>query len=205
MLAIESLTDFDRGILLNVGTIAGGTKRNIVPDHASAWIDLRYDEPAEGEEMRAKLEEIARAVDVPGTSAKLWGRCTARPSRPSPAVDGAARAASRRSRASSATPRPSRVHSAAVTDGSLTAAVGLADPGLDGRAGRRRAHGARLRGAAELVERAAIAAVLLRRLARTPAGAEPGATSGLPASPAKLESSGPSPAVIAGSRPVVGP
>ena len=52
VVAIEALSDHERGILLNVGTISGGTKRNIVPEHAEAWIDVRYDESAQGEEVR---------------------------------------------------------------------------------------------------------------------------------------------------------
>jgi len=204
VLAIESLTDFDRGILLNVGTISGGTKRNIVPEHANAWIDLRYDDAAEGEEMRARLEEIARASDVPGTSAVLWGRLHRPPKPATPAVDELL-ALHRKLARELGYPAPDAVHSAAVTDGSLTAAVGL--PTLDSlgvRGGD--SHTERefvvLR---SLSERAAIAAVLLRRLARTPARADPNEPAGLPVPPTKLESSGPSPAVIAGSRPVVGP
>jgi len=203
VIAIESLTDYDRGILLNVGTIAGGTKRNIVPDHANAWIDLRYDEPAQGEEVRAKLEQIARAIDVPGTSAVLWGRLHRPPKPATPEVD-ALLAQQQKIARELGYLAPNPVHSAGVTDGSLTAAVGL--PTLDSlgvRGGG--AHTDRefvvLR---SLSERAAIAAVLLRRLSRAPAGA-PAPSAGLPVPPAKLESSGPSPPVIAGSRPVVGP
>jgi len=198
VIAIESLSDYDRGVLLNVGTIAGGTKRNIVPDHAGAWIDLRYDELSAGEETQRRLEAIARAVDVPGTSAKLWGRLHRPPKVESPAVDELL-AAHRRVTRELGYASPEPVHSTGVTDGSLTGAVGL--PTLDSM-------GARGGGAhterefvvrASLAERAAIAAVLLRRLSRPASGP------GLPTPPAKLESSGPSPAVIAGSRPVVGP
>jgi glutamate carboxypeptidase len=203
VIAIESLTDFDRGILLNVGTIAGGTKRNIVPDHADAWIDLRYDDVATGEETKARLEEIARAVDVPGTSATLWGKLHRPPKAESPAVDELL-AAHRRVTRELGYPAPDPVHSTGVTDGSLTAAVGL--PTLDTMGARGgAAHTERefvVR--ASLAERAAIAAVLLRRLSRPAPEAAPPAP-GLPAPPAKLESSSPSPAVIAGSRPVVGP
>jgi glutamate carboxypeptidase len=203
VIAIESLTDYDRGVLLNVGTIAGGTKRNIVPDHADAWIDLRYDDPAVGAETQRRLEEIARAVDVPGTSASLWGKLHRPPKPPSRAVDELL-AAHRRVTRELGYPSPEPVHSTGVTDGSLTAAVGL--PTLDSMGARGGgAHTERefvLR--SSLSERAAIAAVLLRRLSRATPGAAPPAP-GLPAPPAKLESSGPSPAVIAGSRPVVGP
>jgi glutamate carboxypeptidase len=201
VLAIESLSDYDRGVLLNVGTIAGGTKRNIVPEHAAAWIDLRYDDLAVGEETRRKLEAIARAVDVPGTRAELWGRLHRPPKAATPAVEELL-AAHRRVTRELGYASPEPVHSTGVTDGSLTGAVGL--PTLDSMGARGgAAHTERefvVR--ASLSERAVIAAVLLRRLARA-APEQP--APGLPAPPTKLESSGPSPAVIAGSRPVVGP
>jgi glutamate carboxypeptidase len=204
VIAIESLTDYNRGILLNVGTICGGTKRNIVPDHAHAWIDLRYDEPAQGEEVRAKLGQIARTVDVPGTSAVLWGRLHRPPKPATPEVD-ALLAEQQKIARELGYPAPNPVHSAGVTDGSLTGAIGL--PTLDSlgvRGGA--AHTDReFVVLSSLSERAAIAAVLLRHLSRAPAPSPPPPGAGLPVPPAKLESSGPSPPVIAGSRPVVGP
>ena len=204
VIAIESLTDYDRGVLLNVGTIAGGTKRNIVPDRADAWIDLRYDETAVGEETKRRLEEIARAIDVPGTSASLWGRLHRPPKPASPAVDELL-AAHRKVTRELGYAAPDPVHSTGVTDGTLTAAVGL--PTLDSMGARGgAAHTERefvVR--ASLAERAAIAAVLLRKLARAPSTPAALRPTGLPAPPPKLESSSPSPAVIAGSRPVVGP
>src|SRR5262249_49866050 len=87
VIAVESLTDYDRGGLLNVGTIGGGTQRNVGAGHADAWIDLRYDDTAVGEETQRRLEEIARAVDVPGTSASLWGRLHRPPKPATAAVD----------------------------------------------------------------------------------------------------------------------
>lgn len=196
VIAIEALTDPEHGVLLNVGTISGGTKRNIVPAHAEAWIDLRYDDRAQGEEVRGKLERIAAAPDVPGTRGELWGLLH-RPPRPPTAESDRLLALQQEIARGLGYPAPEPVHSAGVTDGSLTAAAGV--PTLDSL-------GVRGGGAhtdrefvllPSLSERAAIAAVLLRRLARERAG--------LPAPLAKLESSGPSPAVIAGSRPVVGP
>ncbi len=166
VIAIESLTDFSRGILLNVGTIAGGTKRNIVPAHAEAWIDLRYDDAASGDEIRAKLEAIARATDVPGTTASLWGRLH-RPPRPASPDASALLAQYQKLARELGYQAPDPVHSAAVTDGSLTAAVGL-----------RTVDGMGVRGGAShtdrefivlrsMSERAAIAAVFIRQLART--------------------------------------
>jgi len=223
VIAIESLTDYERGIILNVGTISGGTKRNIVPDHAEAWIDVRFDEIAQGQEVQRELERIAAANDGAGTSAKLWGRLH-RPPKPESAEVDRLLAAHRKVAIELGLPSPEAVHSAGVTDGSIMAEVGL--PTLDSM-------GVRGGGAhtdkewielSSLSERATLAAILLRQLAReapdepgaparrepapeppAPAQPEPPEKSGLPRGGVKLESPRPSPPVIAGSRPVVGP
>ncbi len=203
VIAIEALTDFDRGVILNVGTISGGSKRNIVPAHAAAWIDLRYEDAAQGEAAKRALEQIAAADDFPGTKATLWGTLHRAPKPPTPETDDLL-AAHRELARALRLPAPEAVHSAGVTDGSLTAAVGL--PTLDSMG---------VRGGAahtdrefivlpSLSERATLAALLLRKLSRTPPGAA-SPEGGLPPEAPKLESSRPSPPVIAGSRPVVRP
>jgi len=203
VIAIEMLTDYERGIILNVGTIAGGTKRNIVPAHAHAWIDVRFDEPEQGVEVQRALERIAQTNDGAGTSAKLWGLLHRPPKPATPEVD-ALLAAHRKLTAELRYGTPEGVHSAGVTDGSIMAAAGL--PTLDSM-------GVRGGGAhtdqefivvASLSERATIAAILLRQLTRA-APEAPVEAPGLPPGGAKLESTRPSPSVIAGSRPVVGP
>ena len=40
--ALQKLTDYDRGVTVNVGKIAGGQGKNTVPDQAEAAIDLRF-------------------------------------------------------------------------------------------------------------------------------------------------------------------
>src|SRR5262249_12205283 len=183
VIAIEALSEPERGILLNVGTISGGTKRNIVPAHAEAWIDVRYDAPPQGDEVRAKLERIAAAPDVPGTRGELWGLLH-RPPRPPTAESDRLLALQQRIARELGYPAPEPVHSAGVTDGSLTAAEGV--PTLDSL-------GVRGGGAhtdrefvvlASLSERAAIAAVLFRQLALEPS--EGGRAAGLPLPSAKL-------------------
>ena len=205
---VESLTDYERGVILNVGTVSGGTKRNIVPAHAEAWIDLRFDELAQGQEVQRELERIARANDGAGTSAALWGVLHRSPKPETPEV-AKLLAAHRRVSVALRYAAPEPVHSAGVTDGSIMAEVGL--PTLDSM-------GARGGGAhtdaeyielPSLSERATLAAILLRQLAReTPEEPEAPVAppdAGLPSAGAKLESGRPSPPVIAGSRPVVGP
>lgn len=57
---VQSLTDYGRGVTVNVGRITGGTSRNTVPDHAEALVDLRFETRADGE---ALVEAIRRAAD----------------------------------------------------------------------------------------------------------------------------------------------
>ncbi len=211
VIAIESLTDYDRGIILNVGTISGGTKRNIVPGHAEAWIDVRFEEAEQGREVQRALERIAIANDGAGTSAALWGMLHRAPKPETPEVTRLL-AAHRKLSAELHIPTPEAVHSAGVTDGSIMAEEGL--PTLDsmGVRGGGAHTDAEYIELASLSERATIAAILLRQLARAapdePRSAPPAAPpagSGLPGASVKLESRRPSPPVIAGSRPVVGP
>ncbi len=41
IVAIEAMTDYERGLTLNIGRISGGTADNVVPEHAWAAIDMR--------------------------------------------------------------------------------------------------------------------------------------------------------------------
>jgi glutamate carboxypeptidase len=43
VLVLEALTDDQNGIACNVGKISGGTFVNVVPDHASARVEIRFD------------------------------------------------------------------------------------------------------------------------------------------------------------------
>jgi acetylornithine deacetylase/succinyl-diaminopimelate desuccinylase-like protein len=55
---------------LNIGTISGGSKINIVPDHCRIELDCRVIPGVEGESFRARLEAELRAV-VPEASVQL--------------------------------------------------------------------------------------------------------------------------------------
>src|SRR5581483_816369 len=69
--ALHRLHDPDHGVLLNVGEIGGGTRRNLYAGRAVARMDIRtVDAPAWTRTRRA-IEAIAAAEDVPGTQAEL--------------------------------------------------------------------------------------------------------------------------------------
>lgn len=50
---LHALTDMSRGVTVNVGTVSGGTRSNVVPAEAVAEVDLRFETGEDG----ARLEE----------------------------------------------------------------------------------------------------------------------------------------------------
>ena len=67
----EQLTDYARGVTVNVGIIRGGTSKNTVPDQAEALLDLRYERLVDSEGLIAQLEDAARRAAIPGTTVTL--------------------------------------------------------------------------------------------------------------------------------------
>lgn len=71
----QRLTDYERGVTVNVGVVRGGDAKNTVPDHAECEIDFRFVHAADGvatfEALRVAAAEAARDVD--GTSLELTG------------------------------------------------------------------------------------------------------------------------------------
>lgn len=85
---VEALTDYDRGVTVNVGLIEGGTAKNTVPERASCVIDTRFTTKADADELVKALRGIAvnpwRGIaDLPErlreASVELRGRVTRLP------------------------------------------------------------------------------------------------------------------------------
>ncbi len=58
VIEIESWTDYDRELTLNVGQIHGGTTDNTIPEFATARIDVRATSTADLEEVAARLAAL---------------------------------------------------------------------------------------------------------------------------------------------------
>ena len=58
VIAIEAMTDYKRGISVNVGQISGGTADNVVPQNCAAAIDLRVSTMADAEDMHHRLTSL---------------------------------------------------------------------------------------------------------------------------------------------------
>src|SRR5690606_28526019 len=73
--AAQRLTDYDRGLTVNVGLVRGGTSKNTVPEHAEAGVDLRFEDPGDGarrvEALRAATAQAE--ADVAGTRILVEG------------------------------------------------------------------------------------------------------------------------------------
>lgn len=73
--AVQRLTDYDRGITVNVGKFTGGTSKNTVPDRAEALIDLRFCTHADADGLVAAVRAAAvdSGVVIEGTHLEIEG------------------------------------------------------------------------------------------------------------------------------------
>ena len=166
---IENMTDYETGLTVNVGVVDGGEARNTISPCAEALIDLRYPQPEQGiaaaERWREIFEQVySYPVDSGEITTESYINLHRPPKIPTPESDYLL----------DKTIAIGRLlgqdigitDSGGGTDGSLTQGVGL--PTLDslGIAGSG-AHSNREEArASSLAERAALSAVLIRRLAR---------------------------------------
>ena len=72
---VQRLTDYDRGVTVNVGRVSGGQGKNTVPELAEAQLDLRFCTRADGEQLLAAVRAAAEEATarVPGTRIDLRG------------------------------------------------------------------------------------------------------------------------------------
>jgi glutamate carboxypeptidase len=127
ILAIESLTDYARGITSTVGEIRGGTAANVVPRLCQFGVDLRVTNVADGEAFSAHLLGLKPIGE--GVALRVTGGMNRPPMEKSPAIqalyDQAVAAAS-----AIGFDLPEAAMTGGGSDGNFTAAVGT--PTLDG-------------------------------------------------------------------------
>jgi glutamate carboxypeptidase len=72
---VQQLTDYPRGLTVNVGRVTGGMGKNTVPDKAEAEVDLRFCSRVEGEQLLQGFHRAAEeaAASVPGTRIEVQG------------------------------------------------------------------------------------------------------------------------------------
>lgn len=73
--AAQQLTDYARGVTVNVGQLTGGTSKNTVPERAECRLDLRYETLGDAHALVAALRAAAEAAAaaVPGVRIEVEG------------------------------------------------------------------------------------------------------------------------------------
>jgi glutamate carboxypeptidase len=168
VVAIEQLTDYERGVTVNVGVMEGGEKRNTIPGCADAYIDLRYPTLDDGEYLLGAVDEIAAQTytgnpnypELPTT--EVWGVLHRPVKEENTEVDALIAQAMGLSQLIGE-PIVGSIYSGGGTDGSIAQGVGLptADSfGLNGSGG----HSSREKTSLQsLVARTKLAAIIISR------------------------------------------
>ena len=68
---IQGMTDYDAGTTVNVGSVRGGTRANVVPDQAQIDVDVRLPTKKEGERMVAAIKALEPVL--PGARLHIEG------------------------------------------------------------------------------------------------------------------------------------
>ncbi len=71
IIKVRQLENLDRGVLVNVGAIAGGSAANVVAEHAEAIVDVRVASRADAARVGAAFSALA--PETPGTSIEVLG------------------------------------------------------------------------------------------------------------------------------------
>jgi glutamate carboxypeptidase len=127
-IALHALTDFVRGTTVNVGVVNGGSRRNVVPDQATALIDLRASTADQAIRADAAIRAIAERNVVEGTNTTLSGGMNRPPMEKHPGTERALEVS--RSIVAEVGSRFEEVSSGGGSDGNFTAPLGV--PTLDG-------------------------------------------------------------------------
>jgi glutamate carboxypeptidase len=69
--ALFAMNDFDRGITVNVGTIDGGLRPNVIAPKSQAVVDVRVETKEDGERVQARILGLEPAIE--GTSLSIEG------------------------------------------------------------------------------------------------------------------------------------
>ncbi len=124
--ALHAMTDFERGVTVNVGVASGGERPNVIAHQAYAGIDLRVMTRADGEAFSQKI--LGLQPQLPGCQVRVSGQMTRWPFAETPA--GLALFKKAQTIARELGFEVDKIGSGAGSDGNLVAALGV--PTLDG-------------------------------------------------------------------------
>ena len=126
ILRLEDMTDYERGVTVNVGVVAGGTGSNVVPAECRAEIDMRVPDADVAEEMCTRILGLA-AFD-PDVEIEVTGGMNRPPYEKDPPIEALFEHA--KGLAADIGFELGDVKTGGGSDGNFTAAIGV--PTLDG-------------------------------------------------------------------------
>ncbi len=71
IVALEALTELDRGRSVNVGLLKGGIGSNTLAALAEAWVDVRYLDEEDGAALRSEIEALVAIPHIEGCRSTL--------------------------------------------------------------------------------------------------------------------------------------
>ena len=126
ILRLEDMTDYERGVTVNVGVVSGGTGTNVVPAECRAMIDLRVPTPEAAQAMCARVLGLTRFD--PDVEVEVTGGMNRPPYEKDASIESLLRHA--KGLAAEIGIDLQDVKAGGVSDGNFTAALGI--PTLDG-------------------------------------------------------------------------
>ena len=126
ILRLEDMTDYERGVTVNVGVVSGGTGSNVVPAECRAMIDLRVPSPEAAQTMCAEV--LALTPFDPDLEVEITGGMNRPPYEKDASIE--ALLGHARQLAAEIGIDLQDVKAGGVSDGNFTAALGI--PTLDG-------------------------------------------------------------------------
>ncbi len=83
ILKIITFVNPELGTTVNVNTVSGGTKRNVIADFAEAAVDVRFADSSESRRIEALFEQISQHIHVEGVRTEVKGEINRPPMVPS--------------------------------------------------------------------------------------------------------------------------
>ena len=83
ILKITTFANPELGTTVNVNTLSGGTKRNVIPDFAEAAVDVRFSESSETKRIQDQFQKITRHPQIKGVRTEVKGEINRPPMVPS--------------------------------------------------------------------------------------------------------------------------
>ncbi len=83
ILKVNTFGNTKGGTTVNVNVISGGTKANVIPDHAAAAVDVRVSEISEAQRIEELFKQLCHHTSVEGVTVEVSGRLNRPPMEPS--------------------------------------------------------------------------------------------------------------------------